>query len=65
MISDNQNINSISQMCMEAHRRAFECWTEGNIVDYWEDEQGNICVRYESGNWWHYSIRNGKVTGWW
>lgn len=52
--------------CMNEHKKAFEAWTEGNIVKCWEEENGAICVRYESGKFWHY--KHNVVSGaleWW
>lgn len=36
-------------------------WKEGKAVEVFEDE-GVPCVKYESGNWWHYDIERGR---WW
>lgn len=45
----------------EQHKAACENWKEGNIKKIWIDAGGNICIEYESGNWWHYN-ENGE---WW
>ena len=44
-----------------AHKSAAGLWDEGQPVKVWYDPDGNICIEYESGKWWHYS-NNGK---WW
>lgn len=49
---------------MEKHKEAFENWKEGVIADVWRDEEGNLCIRYESGKWWHYR-RNADGVEWW
>lgn len=51
--------------CMKAHKEAFEEWREGAISDVWRDEQGILCIRYESGNWWHYRITGSGCVEWW
>lgn len=45
----------------EAHKKAFEDWKEGGISKVWIDGQGNLCIEYESGNWWHYN----EQGEWW
>lgn len=52
-------INAV--FCMEEHKKTFEFWREGGIVNYWEEENGVMCVQYESGNWWHYR-QNNKIS---
>lgn len=47
--------------CAAAHRAAVEAWQDGSIQRVWQDSDNNICIRYESGNWWHYNA-NGE---WW
>ena len=65
------------EFCYETHKFAFENWKEGKPVEYWEEPGGIMCVRYESGEWWHYkqvrskNIYEGKYGGyepcleWW
>lgn len=48
----------------QQHRQAFENWREGEISEYWTDENGNVCIRYESGKWWHYRGTDGVVEWW-
>lgn len=46
-----------------AHQQACECWEHGDMVESWIDENGDICIRYEDGKWWHYRI-SGKEIEW-
>lgn len=48
------------------HKSTFENWQEGNPVDYWRDDEGNLCITYESGKWWHYREADGcgEITFW-
>lgn len=66
---EKERIIGNAEFCMEEHKKAFENWTQGNMVDCWEDEDGNTCVKYDSGNWWHYKIvslgDNSEVSEWW
>ena len=47
--------------CSEMHKQAFEKWKEGDIEKVWLDGQGNLCIEYQSGNWWHYNDKGE----WW
>lgn len=66
---EKDRIRGNAEFCMEEHKKAFENWTQGNIVDCWEDENGNTCVKYDSGNWWHYKLvyygDDLAVSEWW
>lgn len=46
------------------HKTACESWTHGNVKDAWKDKDGNICVQYEDGTWWHYRTTPGGVEWW-
>lgn len=49
-----------------AHRAAFaDGWTEGSITETWMDEDHHLCVRYQSGRWWHYDIDKSGNWMWW
>ena len=43
------------------HKEAVENWTEGEPVKVWFDMDENLCIEYESGNWWHYNEKGE----WW
>jgi hypothetical protein len=56
--------NLMEQRALEysnAHKKAFEKWDEGEIKKIWIDSEGNVCIEYESGNWWHYNDKGE----WW
>lgn len=50
---------------MEEHKKAFGVWNEGAIKDVWTDEEGNLCIKYESGRWWHYRKKDNGELEWW
>lgn len=52
------------EMFVNEHKKAFENWQEGKVVDVWHDEKGVLCIKYESGNWWHYKLNNNEVEWW-
>lgn len=37
----------------------------GDIVDVWQDEDGCVCVRYSSGDWYHYKTDARGQIVWW
>lgn len=50
----------------EEHKKAFESWTHGEIVDAWL-HKGNekvVCVRYEDGRYWHYEETQDGLKWW-
>lgn len=54
--------------CVDQHRKAFTDWKEGSIDKYWIDENDSavICIKYNSGKWWHYRINSrDKTVIWW
>lgn len=56
-------LNSKIQMFVNAHKSVFENWREGEPVKVWE-QKGIQCIKYESGNWWHYRNRNNHIEWW-
>ena len=45
----------------ESHKKTLDKWTYGEIKKVWFDSDSNLCIEYESGNWWHYN-NHGE---WW
>ena len=61
----NQSANELTpQECYEFHRSIFERWEYGGIAESWTDEQGNLCIRYDSGIWFHYRRNGGELNLW-
>lgn len=48
----------------QKHNLAFSNWKDGEIKKVWLDTDQNICIEYESGNWWHYRL-TGNTLEWW
>lgn len=47
------------------HRSLFDRWEHENIKKTWTDADGNICIMYQSGKWWHYKKNeDGEVIFW-
>jgi len=48
----------------EAHQKAFSEWTEGEIFKHWYDDNNILCIKYESGRWWHYKQTEHGLEWW-
>lgn len=47
------------------HRSLFDTWEHGEIKKTWIDENGNVCIMYQSGKWWHYNVdKKGNIIFW-
>lgn len=46
------------------HMAACEDWTHGTVEKAWIDDDGNTCVQYEDGSWWHYK-ETSEGLQWW
>lgn len=53
-------MEGLTKMYSEMHMQACDEWKDGDPVKTWYDSDGNLCIEYESGRWWHYF--NGE---WW
>ncbi len=67
--ADRLAIESAVKECYEQHKAALEKWDKGEPVDYWLDN-GALCIRYESGEWFHYKMCPGMLgqdpfLSWW
>lgn len=60
-IQEEKRKEDFVNFCLQEHKKAFEQWNEGEIVEYWEEDEGVMCVKYESGKWWHYR-NNNKIS---
>lgn len=46
------------------HKSAYIEWTHGDPVKHWIGSDGDLCIMYDDGMWWHYRSDNGKVAWW-
>ena len=56
-----EKMEKLTAKCYDRHKQAFENWSEGEPVKVWFDFEGNLCIEYESGKWWHYNEKGE----WW
>jgi len=49
----------------KVHMNACEKWKQGDIDNCWLDDSGYICIRYQSGEWWHYRVNGAGELEWW
>ena len=58
-------LEDLTLVFVNAHKKAVENWTDGEVQEIWIDGDGNVCIAYESGKWWHYcEDKNGKIEWW-
>lgn len=55
----------LETLCIKLHRSYFENWKNGLAVESWIDKDGYLCIKYESGEWWHYKINSENKLEWW
>ena len=51
--------------CEKLHRQAFEDWQDGKAIRIRKDEDGGLCITYESGRHWHYRREADGTVTWW
>ena len=56
-----EQMETLTEQCYTQHKAAWENWPNGEPVKTWFDAEGNICIEYENGKWWHYN-EDGE---WW
>lgn len=62
-------ITLYSQICLQ-HKAVWGKWDKGEPVDHWYDDEGNICIKYTNGEWFHYRMNPGDegqapFLSWW
>lgn len=48
----------------QTHKAMFEHWEYGEPVKSWTDSNGNLCIQYQSGRWFHYRQSNNMLEFW-
>lgn len=48
----------------KAHIDACDPWVHGGIGKTWTDGDGNTCIQYEDGCWWHYRETEDGLEWW-
>ena len=36
----------------------------GEIEKVWQDEDGNLCIQYSCGEWYHYRLVGNRLEWW-
>lgn len=57
-----EDMENLARANYARHKEAFEEWGEGEPVKAWFDFEGNFCIEYESGKWWHYNDNRAKAA---
>lgn len=61
---EEKNKAEMAKLAEKAHKEATENWTDGIMECFWFDNDGNLCIRYGSGKWWHYK-ETKEGYEWW
>ena len=64
-VMSKSEMKQMADIAMKKHKSVVSNWREGKIKKVWQDEGGNLCVMYNSGNWWHYRNLDKPVPEWW
>lgn len=59
-----ENIMEFANRCFQAHKAAFEQWEHGDIKEIEKGEGGVVCIKYNSGTWWHYAEKKEQIIWW-
>lgn len=61
----NKKDREIAKSYSQLHIEQCENWEEGEIASYWRDQNGVLCIKYQSGKWWHYRLwEPGGIEYW-
>lgn len=54
-----------AQKFSEVHRLAWSNPSHlGAIEKVWQDEDGNLCIQYSCGEWYHYRMVGNRLEWW-
>lgn len=56
-----ENALETAKRLSERHKKAYEVWPHGEIKEVWPESKEVMCIRYESGTWFHYDA----AGNWW
>ena len=56
-----EDMENLARANYARHKEAVEDWREGEPVKVWFDVENILCIKYESGNSWHYNEKGE----WW
>lgn len=49
------NMESLTKLYYENHKKSCDPWENGAPAKSWWDKEGNLCIEYKNGKWWHYN----------
>lgn len=61
----DKELKALARKYMNEHKKAWRDWNNGDIKGVWEDEYGKVCIKYNSGKWWHYKVEDNGDVVWW
>lgn len=55
----------LMEECVAEHMAAFEAWPYGDVKKVEMDKDGDLCIHYTGGMYWHYrKSRDGDIEWW-
>lgn len=63
--AQNIDVNSLNvQEYYKRHKASCSNWNQGDPIEAWYDENNIVCVKYNGGEWYHYSLKNDGLEWW-
>ena len=63
---ENKRIAELAQIAYKKHKKSYDSrWKYGEPIKAWMADDCEICVKYESGEWWHYSELDNDIPTYW
>lgn len=57
-----KRMEQLATQAFENHKKSVIEWKEGEIEKVWFNSDSNLCIEYQSGNWWQYNEQGGMVV---
>lgn len=65
VMEQKKDLEKLCKTAYKRHKLFVDDWKEGEPVKFWKSDDCEICVQYESGNWWHYKDLELPFPTWW
>jgi hypothetical protein len=63
-VAEMPNTLDLARQYAKEHISAVEGWGHGELHNVWVDDDGQVCIQYADGCWWHYHMENGELKWW-
>lgn len=62
---EEKELIELVDLAYDRHKFFCDDWNEGEPIEAWFDDDRNVCVKYQSGKWWHYKDLDLPFPSWW